>query len=415
MEGGDVALVSDLVDEDGGFVVTPATVDRLELSVVMPCLNEAETLEVCIRKAQGFMDIHRVSGEIVVVDNGSTDGSQALAQRSGARVVEVLEKGYGAALIGGIAAAEGTYVIMGDADDSYDFSNLGGYLERLRGGDDLVMGNRFAGEYVRGAMPALHRYVGNPVLSSIGRLFFKTPVRDFHCGLRGFRRESIERLDLQTSGMEFASEMVVKSTLQGLRISEVPITLYPDGRTRAPHLRTWRDGWRHLRFLLLFSPRWLFLYPGLVLVLTGLCASAWLLPAPRAVGSVTFDTGTLLYAALAIIVGIQAVSFAILTGYFAESIGLSPVRAGFTRFANRITLERALVVSGVCIVLGLIVSTAAIELWSVSSFGVLDPAQSLRRVIPGVALVAIGSQIGLAGFVLEILRLKSRPPRMSAS
>ncbi|HEV2722568.1 MAG TPA: glycosyltransferase family 2 protein, partial [Thermoanaerobaculia bacterium] len=279
----------------------------IELSIVMPCLNEAETIEVCVAKARRFLDTSGIDGEVVVADNGSRDASREIAGRAGARVVDVGERGYGSALQGGIAAARGRYVIMGDADDSYDFSALAAFVEKLRGGADLVMGDRFAGGVLPGAMPPLHRWLGNPVLSGIGRLFFRSPVRDFHCGLRGFSKAAYERMELRTTGMEFASEMVVKATLLGMRVDEVPIVLHPDGRSHPPHLRSWRDGWRHLRFLLLYSPRWLFLYPGFVLMLLGAVVAGWLLPRPRTLGGVTFDVQTLLYAGMAIVIGFQAV------------------------------------------------------------------------------------------------------------
>src|SRR6266542_3488274 len=295
-----------------------------ELSIVMPCLNEAETIGACIAKARRFLDSSGVGGEIVVADNGSTDGSQQIAASAGARIVGVAERGYGSALQGGIAAARGRFVVMGDADDSYDFSALGTFIEKLRGGADLVMGDRFAGGVLPGAMPPLHRYLGNPVLSAVGRLFFRSPVRDFHCGLRGFAKSAYERMHLRTTGMELASEMVVKATLLGMRIEEVPIVLHPDGRSRPPHLRSWRDGWRHLRFLLLYSPRWLFLYPGLLLMFIGALVVGWLLPHPRTVGSVTFDVQTLLYAGMAIVIGFQAALFAIFTKVFAINAGLLP-------------------------------------------------------------------------------------------
>src|SRR5882762_10355162 len=270
----------------------------LELSIVIPCLNEAETLATCIKKAQQSLREHNVEAEIIVADNGSTDGSQEIARALGASVVDISAKGYGNALMGGIATAHGKYIIMGDADDSYDFSALGPFIEQLRAGFDLVMGNRFIGGIKPGAMPPLHRYLGNPLLTFIGRLFFRSPIRDFHCGLRGFSKEAFLKLDLQTTGMEFASEMVVKATLQHLRLTEVATTLSPDGRSRPPHLRSWRDGWRHLRFLLLYSPRWLFLYPGLAALVVGLLGTLWLLPEARTVGGITLDVHTLLYAAL---------------------------------------------------------------------------------------------------------------------
>jgi glycosyltransferase involved in cell wall biosynthesis len=268
----------------------------LEVSVVMPCLNEADTLATCIVKAQQALREDKIHGEVIVADNGSTDGSQAIATRLGARLVPVETRGYGYALMGGIAVAQGRFIIMGDADDSYDFADIRPFLTKLREGYDLVMGNRFAGGIKPGAMPPLHKYLGNPIRTGIGRLFFHCPVGDFHCGLRGFKKSSVLKMDLQTTGMEFASEMVVKATLMQMRIAEVPTTLSPDGRSRHPHLRTWRDGWRHLRFLLLYSPRWLFLYPNLFLVLIGLGLGAWIVPGPRTVGRVTLDVHTLLYA-----------------------------------------------------------------------------------------------------------------------
>src|ERR1051325_11384597 len=287
--------------------------EPLELSIVMPCLNEAETLGICISKARQWLIKNRVAGEIIVADNGSIDGSQKIATTLGACVIDVAQKGYGSALLGGISAARGKYVVMGDADDSYNFSHLDLFLERLRDGFDLVMGNRFVGGIRPGAMKPLHKYLGNPVLTGIGRVLFKSPCGDFHCGLRGFSKAAISKLDLRTTGMEFASEMVVKSTLHKLRITEVPTILFQDGRSRPPHLRSWRDGWRHLRFLLLYSPRWLFLYPGVLLMLAGFLAAVWLLPSARTLGSVTFDVDTLLYAASAIIVGFQAVNFSLFT------------------------------------------------------------------------------------------------------
>ncbi|HZB29103.1 MAG TPA: glycosyltransferase family 2 protein, partial [Streptosporangiaceae bacterium] len=285
----------------------------MELSVVMPCLNEAETIETCVRKAIGFFEEHGVDGEVVIADNGSTDGSQQLARDAGARVVPVSDKGYGNALMGGIRAAKGRYVVMGDADDSYDFTGLWPFLEQLRDGADLVMGNRFQGGIAPGAMPPLHRYLGNPVLSYIGRLFFGSEIGDFHCGLRAFRKDAVMRLGLQTGGMEFASELVVKATLAKLDIREVPTTLSPDGRSRAPHLNTWRDGWRHLRFLLLYSPRWLFFIPGLVLMTLGLVSGLALSFGPVRIGDVAFDVDTLVAASAILVIGFQAVLFALLT------------------------------------------------------------------------------------------------------
>ncbi|HEY9721799.1 MAG TPA: glycosyltransferase family 2 protein, partial [Oscillatoriaceae cyanobacterium] len=281
----------------------------LELSILMPCLNEAETLAICIQKAQAFLRESGVEGEVLIADNGSTDGSQAIASALGARVIHVPERGYGAALLEGIRQAYGRYVVMGDADDSYDFSSLGAFLVRLREGHQLVMGNRFQGGIAPGAMPPLHRYLGNPVLTGIGKLFFGSPCGDFHCGLRAFDRAAIEGLQLRTLGMEFASEMVVKATLHGLRIAEVPTRLAKDGRSRPPHLRSWRDGWRHLRFLLMYSPRWLFFYPGASLVLLGLFLMALVLPGPRHVGMATLDVHTLYVAAGMVLLGVQTLTF----------------------------------------------------------------------------------------------------------
>ena len=269
----------------------------------MPCLNEAETLAICVRKARGFLDASRIQGEVIVADNGSQDGSVAIALQEGARIVPVAARGYGAALLGGIADARGRYIIMGDADDSYDFSDLGTFVEQLRAGADLVVGNRFRGGIAPGAMPLLHRYLGNPILSFLGRLFFFVKIGDFHCGLRGFNRDRILALGLRTTGMEFASEMVVRSALAGYRIAEVPTTLRPDGRSRPPHLRTWRDGWRHLRFLLMYSPRWLFFYPGLALLAFGLIGTVLLLPGRFYIGSVGIDIHTFIVACISILLG----------------------------------------------------------------------------------------------------------------
>ena len=379
-----------------------------EVSVVMPCLNETETLAACIEKAQRGLREADVVGEIVVADNGSTDGSVALAERLGARVIHVTARGYGNALMGGIAAARGRYVIMGDADDSYDFSHLTSFVERLRAGDDLVMGNRFQGGIERGAMPASHRYLGNPVLTAVGRLFFRSPCGDFHCGLRGFSKAAVSRLDLRTTGMEFASEMVVKATLHGLRITEVPTTLSPAGRSRAPHLHTWRDGWRHLRFLLLYSPRWLFLYPGALLMLAGIMVGAWLLPAPRTVGRVTFDVHTLVYAAMSILVGFQAIAFAVFTKVFAISEGLLPEDPRLNKVFRWITLEVGLVVGGFVVLIGVVGSIHALGLWGERSFGSLDPFQMLRTVIPAVTCLTLGCQIVFSSFFLSVLGLRRK-------
>lgn len=379
-----------------------------ELSIIMPCLNEAQTLETCIQKAQGFLEAHQIRGEVIIADNGSTDGSDQIAQRTGARLVRVAAKGYGSALMGGIAAARGRFIIMGDADDSYDFTSLAPFVERLRAGDDLVMGNRFQGGIAQGAMPALHRYLGNPVLTMIGRLFFWRPCGDFHCGLRGFSRKAVDKLDLRTTGMEFASEMVVKAAVRGMRISEVPTTLCPDGRNRRPHLRTWRDGWRHLRFLLLFSPRWLFFYPGLLLMLLGLVVGGYLLPGPRRVGPVVLDVNTLLYAALAVLIGFQSCAFATFAKLFAISESLLPEDARLTKLFKYVTLEVGLVGGAVLMVLGIAGSLGALGMWSGRGFGNLDPTRTMRLIIPAVVALSLGYQVVLSSFFLSVLRMRRR-------
>ena len=379
-----------------------------EVSVVMPCLNEAETLAACIGKAQRAFREHHILGEVVVADNGSTDGSQAIATRLGARVIAVEAKGYGNALMGGISAARGKFVIMGDADDSYDFLDLPKFVSKLREGFQLVMGNRFAGGIRPGAMPPLHRYLGNPVLTFIGRLFFRSPCRDFHCGLRGFDRRAILGLDLRTTGMEFASELVVKATLHGLAVTEVPTTLSPDGRSRPPHLRSWRDGWRHLRFLLLYSPRWLFLYPGLVLGLLGIAVGLWLLPGPRRIGAVTLDVHTLLYAALAVVVGFQSVTFAVFTKIFAITEGLLPEDPRLNRAFRYVTLETGLLVGVGLVIAGLAGSLFALSAWSRHAFGPLEPSQTLRLAIPAVTALTLGVQVILSSFFLSVLGLRRR-------
>jgi glycosyltransferase involved in cell wall biosynthesis len=370
----------------------------IELSVVMPCLNEAETLETCINKVQEYFAQYDISGEVVIADNGSTDGSQAIAKQMGVRVVNVKEKGYGCALMGGISAAQGEYIIMGDADDSYDFTNLTPFMKKLREGYDLVMGNRFKGEIKPGAMPKLHKYLGNPVLTWIGRLLFPSPCGDFHCGLRGFRRDAIAKLNLRTTGMEFASEMVVKASLYKLRITEVPTTLSPDGRSHPPHLRSWRDGWRHLRFLLLYSPRWLFLYPGVLLMLLGFISSFLLLSSPR--------VHTLLYSSTAIFIGFQTVLFAVFTKIFAISEGLLPEDPRLNRVLHYIDLEKGLIVGSILLLVGIAGSIYAFGIWKTNSFGSLDPALMMRIVIPAVTCLALGFEIILSSFFLSILGLK---------
>ena len=379
-----------------------AEIDRPQplVTVLMPCLNEAETLATCIKKAQGYFAEHQIDGEVLIADNGSDDGSQAIATELGARVVNIPEKGYGSALRGGIAAAAGKYVIMGDADDSYDFSDLTLFVEQLEAGYELVMGNRFKGGIKKGAMPPLHKYLGNPVLTWIGKLFFPSPCGDFHCGLRGFSKEAIEQLDLRTTGMEFASEMVVKASLNKLAIAEVPIILYPDGRSRPPHLRSWRDGWRHLRFLLLFSPRWLFLYPGILLMVLGLVSTIWLLS--------SIKVHSLIYSTTAIIIGFQTVTFSMFTKAFAMSEGLLPDDYRLKRLFRYLSLEKGLILGGLLVLLGLGGSGYALKLWQSTAFGSLNPEQTMRIVIPSVTCLALGFQVVFSSFFLSVLGLKRR-------
>jgi len=374
----------------------------------MPCLNEAETLETCIRKAQRALREAGVAGEIVIADNGSSDGSVEIAERLGARVVHINARGYGNALMGGIAAAAGKFIVMGDADNSYDFGQIPRFLEQLRNGADIVMGNRFRGGIQPGAMPFLHKYLGNPVLSGIGKLLFKSPVGDFHCGLRGFSKAAFARMGLRTTGMEFASEMVVKATLLGLSVAEVPTSLSPDGRTRPPHLRTWRDGWRHLRFLLLYSPRWLFLYPGMALMLAGSLLGLWLLPAPRVVGGVTFDVHTLVYAAAFVLLGFQAIAFAVFTKVFAISEGLLPPDPALDKLFEHITLEVGLAVGGLLTLAGLAISVYSVGAWGSRHFGALDYSHTMRLVIPAALFLTLGAQAIFASFFMSVLGLRRR-------
>jgi glycosyltransferase involved in cell wall biosynthesis len=380
----------------------------VELSVVMPCLNERETVAVCVRKAMSALRDSGIPGEVIVADNGSTDGSVEVAQAEGARVVNIEQKGYGSALKGGILAARGKYVLMADSDDSYDFSHAPRFVQQLRTGSDLVMGNRFQGGIKDHAMPFLHRYLGNPVLSGIGRLFFGSPCGDFHCGMRGFRRDSFLQMDIRSTGMEFASEMVVKATLMRMKVSEVPTTLNPDGRNRPPHLRTWRDGWRHLRFLLMYSPRWLFLYPGIVLMLVGLAGCVLLLPGRRVFHGIGLDVHTLLYAFVAILLGFQLIAFATFTKVFAITEGLLPEDPRLNRMFRWVTLETGLLVGGLLMVLGVGGSIFAVSGWAKESFGALDIERTLRIVMPSVFALTMGVQITFSSFFLSILGLRRR-------
>lgn len=383
-----------------------STMPELELTILMPCLDEAETLAICVTKAQTFLRRAQVAGEVLIADNGSTDGSQHIAEVAGARVIDVPMRGYGAALRAGITAARGRYIIMGDADDSYDFERLDAFLERLRAGDDLVMGNRFRGGIEQGAMPFLHRYLGNPILSWFGRLFFRTPLRDFHCGMRGFSRDPIAKLDLRTTGMEFASEMVVRATLVGLKISEVPTTLSKDGRSRAPHLRTWRDGWRHLKFLLLYSPRWLFFYPGVLLVAAGTILSGILFFGPIRIGGIAFDIRTMLVACTCLIVGIQGICFATIARSFAEDMNLLPPSERYGRVLQACTLEFFVFGGAAVFVLGVVGLITAIVQWSETHFGPLDVSSLLRVVALSTTAITVGAQLVFTGFLAGLMSIK---------
>ena len=382
--------------------------ELIELSVVMPCLNEHETAGVCVRKAVAALRQAGISGEVILADNGSTDGSVEIAQAEGARVVHIAEKGYGNALKGGILAASGQYVLMADSDDSYDFSHIPRFIEQLRSGSDLVMGNRFRGGIADEAMPSLHRYLGNPVLTGVGRLFFRSPCGDFHCGMRAFRKDSFLRMDIRSTGMEFASEMVVKASLLRMKISEVPTTLSPDGRSHPPHLRTWRDGWRHLRFLLMYSPRWLFLYPGIACMLLGTVVCAWLLPGPRVFHGIGFDVHTLLYAFVFVLLGFQLISFAMFTKVFAITEGLLPEDPRLNRIFRWVTLEAGLIAGGVLMALGVGGSVWSVSHWARDSFGALSPEHMLRIVMPSVFALTLGVQITFSSFFLSILSLRRR-------
>jgi glycosyltransferase involved in cell wall biosynthesis len=380
--------------------------NEIELSVVMPCLNEAETIAICISKANNWLNQNNIKGEVVIGDNGSTDGSQAIAKSLGAKVIHVGKKGYGSALMGAIEASYGKYVIMGDSDDSYDFGNLTSYIQELRKGYDLVLGNRYKGGIHKGAMPFLHRYLGNPVLSFIGRLFFKSKARDFHCGLRGFRQDIISVLNLRTTGMEFASEMVVKATIYNLKITEVPTTLSPAGRSRPPHLRTWRDGWRHLRFLLIYSPRWLFIIPGIFLMLFGLILSLLIIQKPfNIIGNIQLDTNTLLYAGAFTIVGYQSFIFGIFTRVYAEQIGFLPQNDKLIKWLEMVSLEKGLIVGLFIFFAGISGTIYSLSLWNNVHFGQLDYPSILRIVIPSVVAIILGMQTLLSSFFISVLNV----------
>jgi glycosyltransferase involved in cell wall biosynthesis len=376
---------------------------QIELTILIPCLNEAETLAVCIKKAFSFLEKNGIDGEVLISDNGSTDGSQAIAQSLNARVVDIPERGYGAALIGGCNAALGRYVIMGDGDDSYDFTNLMPFVERLRAGDDLVMGNRFKGGIAKGAMPPLHRYLGNPVLSGLGRLFFKCPIGDFHCGLRGYNTTRMRELGLRTTGMEYASEMVVQATINGYKVSEVPTTLSPDGRSRPPHLRSWHDGWRHLKFLLIHSPNWLFLYPGIIFFVAGLIFGTLISISPLNLFGVVLDINTLLYSAVSVLLGLNLLFFHIYTKIYA-------IHAKFIKidksFLSKLNAENCALFGLFVCLLGIFITVLAFILWGRESFGDLNPEKFMRLTIPAMTLIMAGVQFIFSGFFIDILRIK---------
>jgi glycosyltransferase involved in cell wall biosynthesis len=379
----------------------------VELTILMPCLNEALTVETCVRKAQTYLRQRDITGEVLLADNGSTDGSQTLAQAAGARVIQVTKKGYGAALIGGINAAQGRFVIMADADDSYDFGDLDGFVDELRSGSQVVIGNRFAGGIMPGAMPALNRYLGNPLLSFVGRKLFGSTVRDFHCGMRGFHREAVLQLKLRSEGMEFASEMIVKASLAHFRMAEVPITLSRDGRQRPPHLRRWRDGWRHLRFMLLRSPEWLFLYPGLLLTVAGLVGAVSLIRGPiRVAGLLTLDINALLYSSMAATVGVQIIFFGLFAMAVARKMELQ-VSRGFPEHLLQLASRESTIGAGVILVIaGAAGALYAVFKWSHISFGALVPSDMMRITIPSVTTLAIGAQIVFGGFMLGFIAVE---------
>jgi hypothetical protein len=390
--------------------LSPSATADCFLTILIPCLNEAETIGTCVAKAAAFLAEAQVAGEVLVADNGSTDGSQVIAEASGARIVGTSVRGYGAALATGIAAARGRYVIMGDADDSYDLRNLGSFLGELRDGADLVMGNRFRGGIEAGAMPLLHRYLGNPVLTAIGRLLFRAPVKDFHCGLRGFNRNSVLGLGLQTTGMEFASEMVVRASLAGLRIVEVPTTLKKDGRSRLPHLRTWSDGWRHLRFLLLYSPRWTFVYPSLALIVCGSLVAATLAGGPLYITSkISVDIHTFLVACLAVVVGTQGATFGVIAQRYAQRQGLLPQSRHW--LVDGISLEILLRIAVLLFVAGAAGFGWSLFSWGNTGFGALLGQGLLRIMILSSCAIAAAVQLGFSAFLLGILDLPGRDAR----
>ena len=384
----------------------------IEITFVMPCLNEVETLEACIQKTLKSIDRNNLNAEIIVADNGSNDGSQAIAEKNGARVVVVEERGYGAALCGGIAAAKGKYIIMGDADDSYDFGEIYPFVEKLREGYDLVMGCRLpsgGGQIMPGAMPFKHRFLGNPGLSFVGKFFFKSPVNDFHCGLRAFTKAAFNKMDLQTKGMEFASEMVINATLLKMKITEVPIILYKDGRSKSSHLKSWRDGWRHLRFMFMYCPRWLFLYPGMLLFVFGTFAFLVLFfKGSIVIGRIGFESNSLLVAGMSILIGFQIMAFYVFTKVFAVTEGFLPEDRVIARITDIFSLELGVILGTVFFVIGIISLGDAILTWQRVGFGALSQSVMLKQIIPGIISILFGVQVVLSRFFLSILGLRRK-------
>jgi glycosyltransferase involved in cell wall biosynthesis len=407
-------MISDMtaaVAPHGRPTPIPDLPESIELSIVMPCLNEFETVGTCVDKAMRALREHGIQGEVIVADNGSTDGSQALATERGARVVPVEQRGYGSALMGGIEAARGRYIIMGDADDSYDFAEIPAFLDKLRQGHDVVQGCRLpsgGGRILPGAMPLLHRWWGNPMFSFLARRWFSAPIHDVYCGLRGFTKLHYRRLNQQCTGMEFATEMIIKSSLYQANICEVPITLHPDGRkAHAPHLKTFRDGWRTLRFFLMYCPRWLFLVPGTLLIVAGLLAYALAMPAVQWNG-ITFDVHTLLYGSLAILCGYQSVLFALFTTTFGVNEGLRPPPPGYFGFFKIMNLERGLICGLAATLAGAALLVVAFNMWRITGYGHMDYPKTLRWVVPGTTLLALGFQSILSSFFVSILGMQKR-------
>ncbi len=378
----------------------------MELTILMPCLNEAETLAICIRKAKTFLSENNIDGEVLISDNGSTDGSQDIAREEGARVVSTDIKGYGSALINGTKNANGKYVIMGDADDSYDFLHLMPFVEKLREGYDLVMGDRFAGGIEEGAMPWSHKYIGNPVLSFIGRLFYNSRIRDFHCGLRGYNRESMLKLNLQTTGMEYASEMVVKSELNGLKIAEVPTTLSKDGRSRPPHLRSFRDGWRHLKFLFMYAPNWLLLYPGMFFLLLGLVLGGIIVVDKITINNINFSIHTLLYCACLIIIGLSILQMYMIVKVFAYNHDFLPKNQ--IDWNHKIKEDRIIALGAGIVMIGIVLSIIALETWKSFSMGDLNAEETMRIVIPAVLCLIVGFQSIFTGFIVGVMKIRTK-------